>query len=99
MTTRKKESDEILKWLHLKTQQSGDTTAIRYRKHWQTNMPSIQGPWTPWTHRNPEMNLAKLPNVVWGEMLNKEQTASEKLLEMVKGRSKPIDEEAVSKSE
>lgn len=83
VSARKQESDEILKWLHLKTLQNGDTTSMRYRKHWQTEMPSIQGAWTPWTQRNPELNLAQFPNIVWGEMLNKPQTATERLLEIV----------------
>lgn len=64
--------------------QNGDTSAMRYRKHWQTEMPSIQGPWTPFVHQNPPTNLVTFPNEDLGEVLNKEQTATEKLLELVK---------------
>ena len=84
MATNKQDSDEITKFLHLKTLQNGDTTSIRYRKYQQTSLPSIQGPWTPFTHKNPELNLAQFPNIVWGEQLYQEQTATEKLLELMK---------------
>lgn len=88
MSARNQDSDEITKWLALKVTQNGDTTSIRYRKHWQTEVPSVQGPWTPFTHRNPELNLADFPNIVLGEPLNKEQTATEKLLELAS--QKPV---------
>lgn len=64
--------------------QNGDTSSMRYRKHWQTEHPSIQGVWTPFTHRNPPFNLAHYPDKALGEVLVKEQTATEKLLELVR---------------
>lgn len=63
--------------------QHGDTSSMRYRKHWQTEQPSIQGPWTPFTLRNPPNNLVQYPDLELGEVLNKEQTATEKLIEMM----------------
>lgn len=79
--------------------QNSDTSEIRYRKHWQTEAPSIQGVWTPFTHRNPEFNCVKYPNTELGEVLIKEQTATEKLLEMVKERQLQAKEAALSKDE
>lgn len=63
--------------------QYGDTTSARYRKHWQTEQPSIQGPWTPFTHTNPPNNLVQYPSLELGEVLNKEKSATEKLLELM----------------
>jgi large subunit ribosomal protein L43 len=84
MSARNQTREEIEKWVNLMKLQHGDTTSARYRKHWQTEQPSIQGPWTPFTHRNPPNNLVEYPDLELGEVLNKEQTATEKLLEMVK---------------
>lgn len=68
--------------------QNGDTSVIRYRKHWQTNLPSIQGPWTPFTHKNPLFNLVVYPEKDLGDVLDKEQSATEKLLELVQLQAK-----------
>lgn len=35
----------------------------RLRKYQHTDHPSIQGPWTPWTHRDPEINITEFPSV------------------------------------
>nr|CAD7454530.1 unnamed protein product [Timema tahoe] len=52
--------EEVSKWVTLLRTQSGNPT-IRYRKLWHTDSPSIQGPWTPFTNRRPELNLAQFP--------------------------------------
>lgn len=62
--------------------QNGDTSAVRLRKHWHTECPSIQGPWTPFTFKHPKFNIATYPNAEFSQPLNKEQSASEKLLEL-----------------
>ncbi|XP_065331879.1 large ribosomal subunit protein mL43 [Cloeon dipterum] len=50
-----------------------------------TNHPSIQGPWTPWTNRNPEMAVADLiHDKKWREMYNKAPSATEMVLDMFK---------------
>ena len=87
-SARNETREEISKWLNLMRLQNGDTSAIRYRKHWHTDAPSIQGPWTPFTHKNPLFNLVVYPDNDLGEVLNKEQTATEKLLELMK--QKPL---------
>lgn len=84
MSARNLVSEEICKWMSLRTLQAGDKEDLRYRKHWQTEVPSIQGPWTPFTHKNPVNNLVLYPDTSLGEVLAKEQTATEKLLELVK---------------
>jgi hypothetical protein len=33
------------------------------RKMWHTDYPSIQGPWSPFVNRDPQLNLAEFPNV------------------------------------
>lgn len=92
--------EEISKWLNLMKLQNCDTSEIRYRKHWQTEIPSIQGPWTPFTHKNPEFNAVEYPNTKLGEVLNKQQTATEKLLELVKERQfQAKDAASLSKDE
>lgn len=82
MSARNQTVDELTKWLNLRTTQYGDTSKIRYRKHWSTDIPSIQGPWTPLTHKNPENNLAFFPDTELGKLLFQKQTATEKLLEI-----------------
>lgn len=84
MSARNQTREEIGKWLNLTRSKYGDTSVTRYRKHWQTEMPSIQGPWTPFTHRNPPNNLVLYPDQQLGEVLHKEQSATEKLLQIVK---------------
>lgn len=86
MSAKNQTRDEIMKWMNLTRLKYGDTSSMRYRKHWQTEMPSIQGPWTPFTHRNPPNNLVLYPDQKLGELLNKEQSATEKLLEIVQQR-------------
>ena len=55
--------DECAKWVNLLKTQSGNEI-IRYRKHWHTDKPSIQGPWTPFTNREPEQNTYNFPEVL-----------------------------------
>ncbi|XP_076049561.1 large ribosomal subunit protein mL43-like [Oratosquilla oratoria] len=35
----------------------------RLRKYQHTDFPSVQGPWTPWTHRHPAVNSVTFPAV------------------------------------
>lgn len=64
--------------------QNGEAGAMRYRKMWHTDIPSIQGPWTPYTHKSPELNLVTYPNENLSKALQLEPTATEKLIEMFK---------------
>lgn len=92
MSCRGRPEEEILKWLSLLTLQAGDTEPIRYRKHWHTDAPSIQGPWTAFTHKNPAFNLADFPNNELSKQLNMEETATEKLLRIAQEYSETKDE-------
>lgn len=69
----------------MKTQNS-EPGAIRYRKMWHTDVPSIQGPWTPWTHKAPEQNLTKYPDIEASKAIQLEPTATEKLIEIFKNQ-------------
>lgn len=76
--------DEILKWLeHLKKQQTNHT-GTRIRKLWHTENPSIQGPWTPFTFRDPKLNLAEFPNEELSKPLQKSENTYEELVELFK---------------
>lgn len=79
-------NEEILKWITLLKTQQSNTTGIRYRKLWHTDVPSIQGPWTPYTFRDTQLNLAKFPNKELSEPLGLEKTTTEKLEEMFKNK-------------
>lgn len=82
MTVKNRTSEEIERWLNLITQQAGDTEPIRYRRNWHTDTPSIQGPWTPWTFKNPEELQAGYPDKELGKMLDQPETATEKLFRL-----------------
>lgn len=49
---------------------------------WQTNKPSIQGPWTPFTHRHPSMNLVQFPDEILSKPVDIEKSATEHLIEI-----------------
>lgn len=74
--------DEIAKWLNLIKSQSGDKTGFRIRKLIHTDHPSIQGPWTPYTFKNPEENLVKYPNPELSQPKILEKTATQELLDI-----------------
>ncbi|CAH4034377.1 39S ribosomal protein L43, mitochondrial [Pieris brassicae] len=79
MSVNQKTHSEITKWIeNLRTQQ-GNLSEIRLRKYQYTDHPSIQGPWTPFTFKNPELNLAELPNVKFGENNRLPISATEQL--------------------
>lgn len=74
--------EEIAKWLNLLLTQSGNHEGTRLRKLWHTENPSIQGPWTPYTFRDPTLNLATFPNVDLATPLSCPKTATQELLEL-----------------
>lgn len=55
---------------------------MRYRKLFHTDMPSIQGPWTPYAHKNPELNLDTFPKDELSQTVDQEKSATEILLEL-----------------
>lgn len=76
--------------------QNGNSSATRLRKMWHTDKPSIQGPWTPFTHKSPELNLVVFPDEKLSKPLDVETTATEKLLELFK-RQKLSEQNLVAK--
>lgn len=96
---RNNTNEEISKWVNLLRLQSGDTSSIRYRKTWQTEQPTIQGVWTPFTSKNPELNLVEFPEHKLSELLNKEQSATEKLLQLVEQNQVQAKDVKMSKDE
>ncbi|XP_066156264.1 large ribosomal subunit protein mL43 [Euwallacea fornicatus] len=76
--------DEVWKWLKLLKSQSCDRTGIRIRKLLHTDYPSIQGPWTPYTFRDPKLNLATFPIEHLSKAKKIEKSATEDLMELFK---------------
>lgn len=74
--------EEILKWLNLLKTQSTNHNGTRLRKLWKTHHPSIQGPWTPFTFRNPALNLAEFPNEELSRADEDNEINYKKILEM-----------------
>ncbi|KAG4065281.1 hypothetical protein HA402_012723 [Bradysia odoriphaga] len=77
-------NEEIIKWIDLLRGQNANSSAVRLRKMWHTEKPSIQGPWTPFTHKDPELNLVVFPDEKLSKPLDVKTTASEVLMEMFK---------------
>lgn len=90
--------EQITKWIDLMRTQNMNSSAIRRRKHWHTDWPSIQGAWTPFTHQNPELTSATFPNKKFSVSLNQEPTATDKLLELFQ-KQKLNDETAQEATE
>lgn len=84
LNCRNNTREENYKWIELLKGQNGESSALRLRKMWHTDLPSIQGPWTPFTHKHPELNLVIFPNEKLSIPLNCEQTATEQLMELFK---------------
>lgn len=78
--------EEIRKWVEvLKTQATGSSDT-RLRKLWHTDVPSVQGAWTPFTHQHPTGNVAQYPNRELSKLQTDEMTATEKLIEMYRAQ-------------
>jgi len=52
---------EVCQWLEHLRCRSGEQI-IRLRKTWHTDMPSVQGIWTPFTNLDPHLAVTSLPN-------------------------------------
>jgi large subunit ribosomal protein L43 len=74
--------EEIQKWINLLRTQNGNSSALRYRKMWHTDVPSIQGAWTPFTPKNPLHNLVVYPSNELSQPQAEEKSATERLIEM-----------------
>lgn len=95
MSTYKMTREEIAKWLQQCTTQN-DGKEFRFRKMMHTDTPSIQGPWTPFSHRNPEVNTAAFPYKELSKPIFIPQSATERLIEIFKDQqqsSRSVKEE------
>ncbi|XP_034179283.1 mitochondrial ribosomal protein L43 [Osmia lignaria lignaria] len=76
--------DDIVQWMELLKTQYHNGPALRLLKLWKTNFPSIQGPWTPFTFKEPSLNQAKFPNKNIGKADQFEPSATEQLIKLFK---------------
>lgn len=76
-------SQQMIKWLNLYSTRSG-IPLMRYVKMWHTDCPSIQGVWSPFTNKNPVLNVSQFPNEELSRPVWEEKSATEELLEMIK---------------
>ncbi|KAJ2941062.1 hypothetical protein O0L34_g13191 [Tuta absoluta] len=82
MSMHNKTQSEITKWIEMMRTQQGDNSSTRLRKYQYTDHPSIQGPWTPFTFKNPELNVANLPDAKFGANDRLPQSATEQLRQL-----------------
>lgn len=61
---------------------------------WHTDVPSIQGPWTPFLLRSPEAQDQKYPSEESSKPLDIPQTATEKLIELFRQQQLEAGESA-----
>ncbi|KAJ9579560.1 hypothetical protein L9F63_004745 [Diploptera punctata] len=82
--------NDIHKWINLLRTQSGNQL-IRYRKLWHTDNPSIQGPWSPFVNRRPELNLAEFPNEELSRPFYMPKTATDRLREIFEEQQRNVE--------
>ncbi|KAJ8921913.1 hypothetical protein NQ315_008547 [Exocentrus adspersus] len=84
MSVRNFPQEEILKWLTLLNTQAQCHNGQRLRRLWFTEHPSIQGPWTPYTFRDPSLNLVSFPIEELAQPKDLPKSSEEELLELFK---------------
>ncbi|KAJ8682471.1 hypothetical protein QAD02_018263 [Eretmocerus hayati] len=84
ISCRKFTREEVVKYMELVRTQSHNGSKVKLTQFWHTDFPSIQGPWTPFTFRDPKLNLAEFPNNKLGESLKTEPTATEEIVRLFK---------------
>ncbi|XP_052867553.1 39S ribosomal protein L43, mitochondrial [Anopheles cruzii] len=82
--------DEISKWVHVMKQSNGQAEEMRLRKQWHTDIPSVQGPWTPFTHRHHSANTTEFPCKELSKLKITEPSATEKLLELYQAQREKV---------
>uniref|UniRef100_A0A2S2NAQ4 Large ribosomal subunit protein mL43 n=1 Tax=Schizaphis graminum TaxID=13262 RepID=A0A2S2NAQ4_SCHGA len=75
-------AQEMIKWLNLYSTRSG-IPLMRYVKMWHTECPSIQGVWSPFTNKDPALNITQFPSEMLSKPVWEEKSATEELLEMI----------------
>ncbi|XP_014210064.1 39S ribosomal protein L43, mitochondrial [Copidosoma floridanum] len=74
--------ENIIKYMELVKTQSKNGSDIRLRKFWHTEFPSIQGPWTPFTFRNPKLNITEISSDEFRTCNKTGETASEEIVKL-----------------
>lgn len=74
--------EEIYQWMDLLKTQYHDASSLRLLKLWRTDFPSIQGPWTPFTFKDPSINTAEFPNTELGKRKTLRPSATEELIRL-----------------
>ncbi|XP_015905021.2 large ribosomal subunit protein mL43 [Parasteatoda tepidariorum] len=95
----RKPREEIVKWVEYMFTQSGFPTS-RFINNHHTDTPSIQGVWTPFTHKPTWLNMTQFPN----EDLSKAKTffpnATEQLLDIASNcNSETVETEHIKSTE
>ncbi|CAH2062456.1 unnamed protein product, partial [Iphiclides podalirius] len=91
MNMHNKTHSEITKWIEVLRTQQGDVASTRLRKNQYTDHPSIQGPWTPFTFKDPRLNIAELPDEEFGANNRLPMTATEQLKIMFEKKTLNIE--------
>ncbi|XKL59893.1 hypothetical protein PGB90_000909 [Kerria lacca] len=73
--------DNTNKWLNFLRTRVGIKT-IRFRKLQHTELPSIQGVWSPFTNKSPELNITSFPNEKFLQPKHLPESATERLRKM-----------------
>ncbi|XP_018021441.1 39S ribosomal protein L43, mitochondrial-like [Hyalella azteca] len=77
----KRPREEIVRWVDHYTTRSGQPTARLMKTH-HTHHLSIQGVWTPWTHRHPDTFTRTYPDEEASQAEKIEKTATDELREI-----------------
>lgn len=78
---RDSNQEDVVKWVNLLRTQNGNSSATRLRRLNHTELPSIQGAWTPYTHANPALNTTTFPAEELSRPVDIEKSATDILLE------------------
>ncbi|XP_017889600.1 39S ribosomal protein L43, mitochondrial [Ceratina calcarata] len=76
--------EDIVQWMELLRTQYHEGPALRLLKLWHTEFPSIQGPWTPFTFKDPSLNQKQFPDKKLAEPAELKPTATEELIRLFK---------------
>uniref|UniRef100_A0A1B6MVF2 Large ribosomal subunit protein mL43 n=1 Tax=Graphocephala atropunctata TaxID=36148 RepID=A0A1B6MVF2_9HEMI len=79
--TNNMSKEEIARWIHWMRTKSGYQD-MRYLSYWHTDSPTVQGVWSPFTHRDPALNVATFPMSENPTAERQPPSATELLLEL-----------------
>ncbi|XP_071536607.1 large ribosomal subunit protein mL43 [Panulirus ornatus] len=89
ISTHMQSCEDVRKWVEYMRTRSGYPVE-RLRKYQHTDHPSIQGPWNPWIHRDPLVNIADFPQEELSAAHEYEKCATEEVLELFKKQKLPV---------